>query len=53
MELKIKEKSYYSAIGLKGFREFLISEQSDTNGDTDREIDSVRVDISDTEKWLH
>ena len=37
MELKIeKEKSYFSTIGLMGFREFLISEQSEK--DTDREL---------------
>jgi hypothetical protein len=37
MELKIdKEKSYYSTIGLMGFREFLISEQSETDTDRNR-----------------
>jgi len=48
MELKMKEKSYYSTIGLMGFREFLISERSGK----DREIDSVRNRIQFTKKRL-
>jgi len=54
MELKMKEKSYYSTIGLMGFREFLISEQSeaDTDRDTDREIDSVRNRIQLKKKQI-
>jgi hypothetical protein len=45
MELKIdKEKSYYSTIGLMGFREFLISEQSET--DTDRNTDRNRIQLT-------
>ncbi len=48
MELKMKEKSYYSTIGMKGFREFLISEQSET--DTDRELNMVRDKIQRTKK---
>ena len=55
MELKMKEKSYYSTIGLMGFREFLISEQSekDTDRNTDREIDSVKQAIKDTQDKIH
>ena len=55
MELKIeKEKSYYSTIGLMGFREFLISEQSeaDTDRDTDKELNMVRDKIQRTKKRL-
>jgi len=55
MELKIeKEKSYYSTIGLMGFREFLISEQSETDTDrnTDRELNMVRDKIQRTKKRL-
>ncbi len=55
MELKIdKEKSYYSTIGLMGFREFLISEQSetDTDRDTDRELNMVRDKIQRTKKRI-
>ena len=55
MELKIeKEKSYYSTIGLMGFREFLISEQSETDTDrnTDRELNMVRDKIQRTKKRI-
>ena len=55
MELKIdKEKSYYSTIGLMGFREFLISEQSekDTDRNTDRELNMVRDKIQRTKKRI-
>ncbi len=55
MELKIdKEKSYYSTIGLMGFREFLISEQSetDTDRDTDRELNMVMYKIQRTKKRI-
>lgn len=55
MELKIdKEKSYYSTIGLMGFREFLISEQSETDPDrnTDRELNMVRDKIQRTKKRI-
>ena len=55
MELKIeKEKSYFSTIGLMGFREFLISEQSETDTDrnTDRELNMVRDKIQRTKKRL-
>ncbi len=51
MELKIdKEKSYYSTIGLMGFREFLISEQSEK--DTDRELNTVRDRIQLKKKQI-
>ena len=54
MELKMKEKSYYSTIGLKGFREFLISEQSETDKDrdTDKELNTVRDKIQRTKKRI-
>ncbi len=58
MELKMKEKSYFSTIGMMGFREFLISEQSGTNGDadrdrdTDRELNTVRDKIQRTKKRI-
>ena len=54
MELKMKEKSFYSTIGLMGFREFLISEQSETDTDrnTDRELNMVRDKIQRTKKRL-
>jgi hypothetical protein len=66
MELKMKEKSYYSTIGLMGFREFLISEQSeadtdrdtdrdrdrDTDRDTDKELNTVRDKIQRTKKRI-
>ena len=54
MELKMKEKSYYSTIGLMGFREFLISEQSeaDTDRDTDKELNTVRDRIQRTKKRI-
>ena len=54
MELKMKEKSYFSTIGLMGFREFLISEQSetDTDRDTDRELNMVRDKIQRTKKRI-
>ncbi len=48
MELKMKEKSYFSTIGLMGFREFLISEESEI----DREIDSVRNRIQLKKKQI-
>ena len=49
MELKIdKEKSYYSTIGLMGFREFLISEQSDV----DDELRNIRNDIRVTKSRI-
>jgi hypothetical protein len=50
MELKMKEKSYYLTIGLMGFREFLISEQSET--DTDRELNMVRDKIQRKKKRI-
>jgi hypothetical protein len=54
MELKMKEKSYYLTIGLMGFREFLISEQSETDTDrnTDRELNMVRDKIQRTKKRI-
>ena len=54
MELKMKEKSYYSTIGLMGFREFLISEQSETDKDrdTDKELNTVRDKIQRTKKRI-
>jgi hypothetical protein len=62
MELKMKAKSYYSTIGMKGFREFLISEQSETDKDrdtdkdkdrdTDRELNTVRDKIQRTKKRI-
>lgn len=56
----MKEKSYYSTIGLMGFREFLISEQSeadtdrdtDRDTDTDRELNMVRDKIQRTKKRI-
>ncbi len=48
MELKMKEKSYYSTIGMMGFREFLISEESEI----DRAIDSVRNRIQLKKKQI-
>ena len=54
MELKMKAKSHYSTIGMKGFREFLISEQSETDTDrnTDRELNMVRDKIQRTKKRI-
>ena len=54
MELKMKEKSYYLTIGLMGFREFLISEQSETDTDrnTDRELNMVRDKIQRMKKRI-
>ena len=50
----MKEKSYYLTIGLMGFREFLISEQSETDTDrnTDRELNMVRDKIQRTKKRI-
>ena len=49
MELKIdKEKSYYSTVGMKGFREFLISEQQSQTArqsDIDKKLSTVRNSI--------
>ena len=57
MELKIdKEKSYYSTVGMKGFREFLISEQQSPTApgqsDIDKQIKTVRSNIQLTKKRL-
>jgi len=50
----MKEKSYYLTIGLMGFREFLISEQSETDTDrnTDRELNMVRDKIQRMKKRI-
>ena len=55
MELKIdKEKSYYSTVGMKGFREFLISEQQSPTApgqsDIDKQLGTVRNRIQRTKK---
>ena len=52
----MKKKSYYSTIGLMGFREFLISEQSETDKDrdrnTDRKLNTVMDKIQRTKKRI-